>query len=75
MLALLPTFDVVSGIVIDDLHVIYLGVTLTLLRLWLDKSNRTKPYFIDKVYSISLCIHCMIPGIYMYIPRSVGSGM
>ena len=46
VLALLSTFDVVWGIVIDDLHGIYLGVTLTLLRLWIDKGSRTKPYFI-----------------------------
>jgi hypothetical protein len=46
VLALHPRLDLVSGVVIDDLHGIFLGVTLTLLRLWFDKTNRGKPYFI-----------------------------
>ena len=45
MLALHPTFDLACGIVVDDLHGLFLGVTLTLLRLWFD-SNRNKPFFI-----------------------------
>lgn len=51
VLALHPTFNLVWGIVIDDLHGIFLGVTLTLLHLWLDKTNKTKPFFIgNKVH-------------------------
>lgn len=42
MLALHPPFDIVWGIVIDDLHGVFLGVALTLL-LWLNKSHRGKP--------------------------------
>ena len=52
VLALLPSFDLVWGVVIDDLHGIFLGVTLTLLHLWFDKSNKTKPFYIgNKVYT------------------------
>lgn len=46
VLALLPSFDLVWGVVIDDLHGIFLGVTLTLLHLWFAKSNKAKPFFI-----------------------------
>ena len=46
VLALHPCFDLVSGVVIDDLHGIYLGVTQSLIRLWFDKINRGKPFFI-----------------------------
>ena len=41
-----PCFDLVGGVVIDDLHGIYLGVTLTHLHLWFDKTNQGKPCFI-----------------------------
>jgi hypothetical protein len=46
VLTLHPSFDPVWGIVIDDLHGIFLGVTLKLLHLWLDKANKGKPFFI-----------------------------
>ena len=47
VLALHPTFDVVHGIVVDDLHGLFLGVTLTLLNIWFDKKrSKNKPYFI-----------------------------
>ena len=50
MLALHPCFDLVQGVVIDDLHGIFLGVTLTMLNLWFSKGSRGKAYFIsDKV--------------------------
>lgn len=38
--------DLVKGVVVDDLHGVFLGVTLSLLHLWLDKGNRAKPFFI-----------------------------
>ena len=41
VLALHPTFDVVHGIVVDDLHGLFLGVTLTLLNIWFDKKRIT----------------------------------
>ena len=50
VLALHPCFDLAKGIVIDDLHGIYLGVTLSLLHLWFNRINRGKTFFIgDKV--------------------------
>ena len=50
VLALHPCFDLVQGVVIDDLHGIFLGVTLTMLNLWFSKGSRGKAYFIgDKV--------------------------
>lgn len=36
VLALHSYFNLVSGVVSDDLHGIYLGVTLRLLHLWFD---------------------------------------
>ena len=42
VLGLHPFLDLVKGVVVDDLHGVFLGVTLTLLRLWLDKANRSK---------------------------------
>ena len=55
VLALHHCFDLVGGVVIDDLHGIYLGVTLSLLRLWFDRINRGKPFFIgDKVCNANL---------------------
>ena len=42
VLALLHTFNLVWGVVIDDLHGVFLGVTLALLNLWFDKANKTK---------------------------------
>ena len=50
-MALHPVFDLVYAVVIDDLPGLFLGVTLSLLRLWLDKTHRGKPHFIgNKVY-------------------------
>ena len=47
ILALHPCFDRVGGVVIDDLHGTYLGVTLTFLCLWFDKTIQGKPYVIE----------------------------
>ena len=44
ILSLLPYFDLVYGIVLDDLHCIDLGVVKALLLLWFDKSHRNEPY-------------------------------
>ena len=57
VLTLHHCFDLVGGVVVDDLHCIYLGVTLRLLHLWFDKTYRGKPFFIgDKVFMG--CILC-----------------
>jgi hypothetical protein len=50
VLALHGCFDLVGGVAIDDLHGVHLGVTLLLLHLWLDRTNRGKPFLIgDKI--------------------------
>ena len=65
VLALHHCFDLVGGVVIDDLHGIYLGVTLTLLHLWFDRSNRGKMYYIgNKVYTHSC------PPVYPFMLKS-----
>lgn len=43
VLGLHPCLDVVKGVVVDDLHGIYLGVTL---HLWFDKANKREPFFL-----------------------------
>ncbi len=39
-------FDVVKGIGIDSLHIIFLGVVSDLLKYWFDKQHRTSTYSI-----------------------------
>ena len=41
---------------IDDLHGIYLGVTLSLQHLWFHKVNRGKPFFIGDGVAINVSI-------------------
>lgn len=54
VLALHPCFDLVNGVVVDDLHGIFLGITLTMLKLWFNKGSRRKTYYIgDKVGKFS----------------------
>ena len=60
VLALRPAFNPVWGVVIDDLHSIFLGVTLTLLHLWIDKTHKDKPFFIGKKVSICRAELCDI---------------
>ena len=44
----IPKFDIIRSVTIDYMHVALLGVAKTLLKLWLDKSHRTKPWSIRK---------------------------
>lgn len=64
VLALHPRFDVVWGVVIDDLHGLFLGVTLSLLRIWFDKSHRGQPYFIGSKV-------CLIFSYLSHLPASL----
>ena len=65
VLALHPCFDLVGGIVIDDLHGVFLGVTSTLLNLWFHKSHRRQPYFIgDKVHTLHSTYMAESPCVY-----------
>lgn len=45
-MALHQPLDVIRGFTLDDLHCVYLGVTLKLMHLWFDSINRQKPYYI-----------------------------
>ena len=54
MLALHPLLDIVLGIVVDDLNGVFLGVTLSLLHLWLDKKHKGKSHFVGKDVSLSI---------------------
>lgn len=59
VLSLHPPFDLCAGVVIDDLHGLYLGVTLRLLNLWFDKRNKREDFYIgDKV--ILLATHILV---------------
>ena len=56
ILAVHRPFNLVKGVVVDDLHGIYLGVTRLLLKLWFDKDHRGRDFYIgNKV--CSLCNH------------------
>lgn len=39
-------FNLVKGTVIDGLHSIFIGVVKQVLKLWTDKANRGKDYYI-----------------------------
>ena len=45
--------DLATTCVVDDLHCVYLGVSKTLLHLWLDKSNSKDPFYIGKKVGMS----------------------
>ena len=56
VLCIHPPFNLVKGVVVDSLHAIFIGVVHQLLKLWLNKANRHKDYFIgNKVYVIITC--------------------
>ncbi|KAJ1528955.1 hypothetical protein ONE63_007323 [Megalurothrips usitatus] len=46
VMTMVPTFNIVTGFVIDYMHCISLGVTKTCLHLWLDKKRSKEPYYI-----------------------------
>lgn len=37
-------FDLSKGFAIDDLHTIYLGIVLDLLKFWFGANHKEKPY-------------------------------
>ena len=51
MLALHPGFDIINGMVTDYLHCVLLGVSKTLLSIWLDPKNDSKEFYIAKKQS------------------------
>lgn len=47
-------FDLVSGVSIDYMHAVLLGIMRKMLNLWLDSGNHTKDYYIKKPQQITL---------------------
>lgn len=46
VLGLHRPFSLVTGVVVDDLHGLYLGVTKTLLGLWFNNKYKQKDFYI-----------------------------
>ena len=48
---LLPGFDIITGVTIDYMHCVLLGITKMLLTLWTDKSYSANPWYLgpDKI--------------------------
>lgn len=44
----IPSFDVISGLPIDVMHCIFLGVAKSLVELWFDTRYNKKPYYIGR---------------------------
>lgn len=50
---LFKPFDLVKGFVVDWMHSVCLGVTKSLINLWLNTDNRGKEFFLGaKVYTV-----------------------
>ena len=54
-------FDVVKGVAIDSLHIIFLGVVSDLLKFWFDKVNRSSSYSIYTKVKGHALIGSLIP--------------
>lgn len=72
MLALHPGFDIINGMVTDYLHCVLLGVSKTLLSIWLDPKNDNKEFYIGKKQSRLLderLAHIKVPDVIRRPPR------
>ena len=68
VLSLHRFFKINTGVVVDDLHGLYLGVAKTFLKLWFDKSTRTQQFYIgNDVRCIQSCNHIFFEQIYLHI--------
>ena len=47
-------FDLSKGFAIDDLHVLFLGITSNLLNYWFGDSHKRKPYSINN--NVKTCV-------------------
>lgn len=47
-------FDLINSFTIDPMHCLHLGVMKHLLNLWLDTTNKSKPFFINKRQQVVL---------------------
>lgn len=52
MFLLFKPFDLVKGFVIDWMHSVCLGVTKSLMNLWLNAENRGKEFFLGSKVQI-----------------------
>lgn len=52
MLFVHKPFDVVKGVVIDDLHGLFLGVSKTLTSLWFNEKYKTFDFYIGTKASV-----------------------
>ena len=72
VLALHPGFDIINGMVTDYLHCVLLGVSKTLLSIWLDPKNDNKEFYIGKKQSRLLderLAHIKVPDVIRRPPR------
>ena len=53
-----PPFNLKRRVVVDDLHCLYLGVVLTLLKLWFGKENKGQPFYIG--HKVWIMIHLLV---------------
>lgn len=60
VLALHPGFDIVKGMVTDYLHCVLLGVSKTLLTMWLDSNNDQKEFYIGNKVSCGMVCYAWI---------------
>ena len=74
VLALHPGFDIVNGMVTDYLHCVLLGVSKTLLTMWLDPKNDNQEFYIrikqSKLLDEGLA-HIKVPDVIRRPPRSL----
>lgn len=49
-----PGFDVVKGFVIDPLHCVFQGVTLDLLKRWMDDKYKQDDYSLQHLVSMTM---------------------
>ena len=61
VLSLHPLFQLPWGVIVDDLHCLYLGVASHLIELWFDKKYRDKDHYIgQKVQCTTNCLLIML---------------
>lgn len=55
-----PPFDLAVGCVVDNLHQVYLGVTLALLKLWFAQEYKREDYSIYSQVLINVLVDSTI---------------
>ena len=64
-----PAFNMAKGFVIDDLHAIYLGVTLRLLSYWFGKQHSRQDYSIRS--KVIFCAPHVVKYVIQYLANHV----